>query len=1104
MSPSHPASAASWIQHQSDAGRTGVSAGARASGPDVEMVWKTAAGSPEASAGQAVFGSSKVYVPAPSRGVVEIDARTGVITNIFPSRGLQMATAAVRTAGREVLIHGSTDGTLRAVDLSSGTGLWTMSYPSNLLSSPVVTASGVIYAASVDGTLIAIDAESGGKLWETDVDGAPTGGVSANEAAVYTASAEGEVISLDAGTGSERWRVNINAAARSPVVVTAQSVIVPAATGAVWALDPQSGTERWRVDLSSSSAGLAAHAGVVYVAGENGAVAALDESSGTVRWQTLVGEPVAGGIVVAADVLILSTRSGRIVGLNAAAGSVRWQADVQEPLFSGPAIEGNRIVILSNLGQVHALDVKSPDRLAPRTALTIGEPKRVQDFDSAVWVTPSTPFRLTAEDDLSVIGDRAGLGVDRTSVSIDGGAFSVKSESFVISDLAPVIDGRHTVSFFSVDLLGNVEETRTIDVLVDAQSPATDLIVGLPSLRDDAGRVFVTSSTPIDLSAVDTGFGVARTEFSVDGAPFAVGDHVTLAAAEGEQTVLFRSVDLAGQIEPDRQAVLIVDNTSPSTQIAFDLFNETEQTVIPQTQVSLTAQDGGKIPAGVSSVFYQIDTGPVRTYAGPFTLEDLPLGPHSIRFYAEDALGNSESPKLAAVSVVQALRISHQAGRGAPARLLVWLNYRDHKGNLAARENLEIDRVRIEEILSRAGLVSFKIVTSEHDFKTHLRSGDHNGYLILGNRRNAESDETIYDEELRERVRLGEGLVASFWRAGSLGESDQEGRSVLGISPRGGTLEGKNLPAVFVQGGLTEDTLVTPTAGKSRRTESDPEDASPDARIVARVDPKKSVGVSNRYFDGRTVYLPFDLGASIGATAFADTFEKILQSAFAFTEPQVSRLFEGQQVTVRLDVVSPVSALFTVLLEEIPAHVAVTQASDGADTSIPGRISWQRTVPSADTAVFRFTLRAPDGDARPIELKTTASYLVRGNYFDLTDKFVLRPEGGSVPDLVSGLAADLRALAVLGKEDKKEVDRARRELEKIIDLNLNRSKDAETAIRHATRALHDHLFAVRPADAAALESVRAGIDTLLIVLERRYALAPADAAAPESEEEDDD
>ena len=269
------------------------------------------------------------------------------------------------------------------------------------------------------------------------------------------------------------------------------------------------------------------------------------------------------------------------------------------------------------------------DDTPPTTTLAIGDPKYLV---GGTYVTSATPLTLTASD-----GGVTPVGVALSEYRIDGGPWTPYTSSFSLAG-----DGLHGVAYRSLDALGNLESDQSATVLVDDTPPATTLAVGEP--KHMSAQTFVTSSTPVSLSAVDGGVnpvGIAFIECRVDTGSWIPHAAPFVLAGEGTHLVEYRSGDLLGNVETTLAATFVVDDTSPSLELDLGTprYDGTETYVTSATPLSIAATDGGPVPVGVASLEYRL-TGSWTPYAGAFVL-DGPDGARAVQARATDLLGNA-------------------------------------------------------------------------------------------------------------------------------------------------------------------------------------------------------------------------------------------------------------------------------------------------------------------------------------------------------------------------------------------------------------------------------------------------------------------------------
>lgn len=272
-----------------------------------------------------------------------------------------------------------------------------------------------------------------------------------------------------------------------------------------------------------------------------------------------VGSPKAvlasGEVIVGPDTaLAISAEdpavNGAASGVASAIGAVDGGAFAAE--LALPAVDGAHAVVtkaVDNVGNESAPRAETVyrDGTAPVTALA---------FSAAPYASPEGPVYGASVELSFAASDPASAGVSagvhHTEYAFDGGAASEYAGPFGAAE------GARTVSFRSVDGVGNAEASRSASFRVDATPPLTTLsVAGGTTLF---GEDLAAAGSEIALTAVDpvsggVASGVERLVYSVDGgadrvydAPFRVG--------EGRHTVSFGAVDRAGNAE-DRRAAAV-------------------------------------------------------------------------------------------------------------------------------------------------------------------------------------------------------------------------------------------------------------------------------------------------------------------------------------------------------------------------------------------------------------------------------------------------------------------------------------------------------------------------------------------------------------------
>ncbi|WP_421958256.1 OmpL47-type beta-barrel domain-containing protein, partial [Planococcus koreensis] len=222
--------------------------------------------------------------------------------------------------------------------------------------------------------------------------------------------------------------------------------------------------------------------------------------------------------------------------------------------------------------------------------------------------------QLKAEDEQS--------GVNQTFYSVNGSEFT-EGDSVVVNE-----EGINTISFYSTDVAGNVEEVQTAEVKIDRTAPET-----VSNADGDWHAEFA-----LEFTAADDKAGVETTFYSVNGAPFKEGTNVAIIE-DGVNSIEFYSVDKAGNTETVKTAQVNIDLSAPETVSNAD--SEWHQEFV----VELTATDD---KSAVEKTFYSIN-GSEFTEGSSFTVDQD--GINEITFYSVNKAGGTEEVKAAEVKI---------------------------------------------------------------------------------------------------------------------------------------------------------------------------------------------------------------------------------------------------------------------------------------------------------------------------------------------------------------------------------------------------------------------------------------------------------------------
>ncbi len=149
------------------------------------------------------------------------------------------------------------------------------------------------------------------------------------------------------------------------------------------------------------------------------------------------------------------------------------------------------------------------DCVAPTTTAILNPPE--PDGCNGWYKSPVT-VTLVATDN---------LGVKSTYYRIDNGSWTNYTGNFTISE-----DGEHTISYYSVDTVGNVETTHTVSFKIDTTAPTASItfpkagyiyFMGRQLFKNPFGRTIIIGKMTFQADASDATSGVKYVHFAITG-----------------------------------------------------------------------------------------------------------------------------------------------------------------------------------------------------------------------------------------------------------------------------------------------------------------------------------------------------------------------------------------------------------------------------------------------------------------------------------------------------------------------------------------------------------------------------------------------------------
>jgi len=275
-------------------------------------------------------------------------------------------------------------------------------------------------------------------------------------------------------------------------------------------------------------------------------------------------------------------------------------------------------------------------------------PSSVATGPTGVAGVPAT-VTISATDALS--------GVAHTYYTLDGGSTHSYTTPIAITG-----DGTTTVTYWSVDEAGNVEDAQTLDVTT-SEGPTTTIDVPKGWVGSDEVTVTIETSSPVSVAAVGYSIGSgAETSYTV---PFTISD-------EGTTSISACSTDTNGMSRGEVTATVRIDRTPPQTT------DDHSATYSGSATIHLSAEDTG---SGVYCTRYRLDSGAAATGT---VVTASTSGSHTVDYWSVDNVGNTEDTETITFSVASDSYWSVYRFRNLKNGYYLWTASEVEKNNIVA------------------------------------------------------------------------------------------------------------------------------------------------------------------------------------------------------------------------------------------------------------------------------------------------------------------------------------------------------------------------------------------------------------------------------------
>jgi outer membrane protein assembly factor BamB len=238
----------------------------------------------------------------------------------------------------------------------------------NTIESSPAVVNGVVYIGNLDGSLYALNASTGATLWSTTKSGGGSSSPAVANGVVYYGFGAG-MFALNASTGASLWGYEVDDYAFSSSPAVANGIVyVGSEDNNVYALGASTGIKLWSYATGNEVLSSPAVAnGVVYVGSDDNNVYALNASTGAKLWSYTTGGGVFSSPAVANGVVYVGSEDNNAYALNASTGAKLWSYATGNKVLSSPAVANGVVYVASDDGNTYALNASTGAKLRSYT-----------------------------------------------------------------------------------------------------------------------------------------------------------------------------------------------------------------------------------------------------------------------------------------------------------------------------------------------------------------------------------------------------------------------------------------------------------------------------------------------------------------------------------------------------------------------------------------------------------------------------------------------------------------------------------------------------------------------------------------------------------------
>ena len=269
------------------------------------------------------------------------------------------------------LYGAASDGKVMAIALETGKIIWRTNLKDEL-SGGVGAGLGLILVGSHEGILYALNGSDGSIRWQVQLSSEVLAQPVAGFGRVIARSVDGKMYGLDADNGAERWNISrpvppLSLRGDSTPLLIEGVIVAGFPNGKLLAIDVEQGRVLWEIPVALPRGrnelerlvdvdGRPLLIGeIMYVASYQGALMALNLAERAAVWNQEI--PVYHALASDDNSLFVTDKDGQVIGIDRATGETRWsQEGLKLRGVSAPATVGPYVIVSDFDGVLYFLN----------------------------------------------------------------------------------------------------------------------------------------------------------------------------------------------------------------------------------------------------------------------------------------------------------------------------------------------------------------------------------------------------------------------------------------------------------------------------------------------------------------------------------------------------------------------------------------------------------------------------------------------------------------------------------------------------------------------------------------------------------------------------